>query len=789
MSTATTARINPEHPIGGVEFRDFTPESRSTILKVARCSTGITVLKEEQKEACQTGWKNKLLDRYNVALIGNDVFSLGYLGLQGIGLLLSTIGKNPAFISFCSVCGVLSGVLMLGIGFGDFRAGCLKLKNGEPPIYGLLLAATGLCEIVISAVLLLSAISAMCCAFGCSVGGIVAINAFFVGMPWLLPLLLLIPSIISLIEIIKKYREAVKGQNIYAQIQMPQLLSSINSFISMAEAESSDRSDSQAAQLPSKELIKNIATFIEATYRFKFAPWEETDNAEQMAKKLLLQIKQKMEEKVKNEMLQKETEKLNQAINLLLKGKDKLTEEQKKFIRNRGFNPEIDVIKNGNEITVTLNGTGIVVGGVAVTQVTLLFNGKEIEECVGKNTMLQIFQEKYLTRKELDRDPRLEKHLDVFLSTQLEDLTSNMGLNGALHVSALISPMIHVLTMLADKRSNKDIAAYMKGANPLMEQRNFIEQIKVLKKDSDTWEKLLVIRLAIQLLYVAGFGISVAAIGMTHIPATGSIPMADLFNAIQNLVLSFANLVPLYVDIGHPFLRGLPLVAPNINVKRKPQDGYYTLQQVEVANVKNRKVDKNVISEVKRYVINSLGFPSSLLDLEAQNFREEFNHQLIEKRKLAFLTLIQVKKENWNEKDRELLKNFDLLDATSVKKRTLKTLYYRAKNILLRTEISEEYEITYNLGEAGKRKTTIFLIQKNNNLSIKIPQTSSEMELPIDGISPDLFCKICTIERLIGEYLKEKYNLEKFDTLQFKSFYDEVTHAFLLPSEIDTVNS
>ena len=526
----------------------------------------INAKKTENREICRVSFMER---KNSFLLLGNDVFSGLFLVAQSLGLLLVNLGKSSAFTSLTSVCGVLAGVLMFFLGAADLKAGVLKLKNGEPRLYGWLLAITGGFEMAIALVLLVSAIAVLCCTFGCTVGFIVAINAFFIANPWLLPVILLIPSIISLIEIGKKLHKAWKGQDIYGQINLANLKTAIESFrVSSAEGGGLPPDASEEQQ---KALVRAFATFLSKTYEFTF-DFRAEDTAQQMAEDILIAYNAMIREKTIEEMLQREIKKQEQAILIRLRidkvgatpEEKKLTEEEEKLIKNHGLTDATATLTPEGEVQLTFlpvrEGEEVISYNLKTKQFLLFSRRVVIDD---PDNQYNIYLKMHCELK-YEKDKAHEKQ-DKFLSAQVENLTSNMGLDGALHTGEFIAPMILVLNMIQKGTKPARIAEFMQLKTPLLGGRNFLEQVQEIRKDQIKWNNILIIRLVIQILYIFSFLASVAAIFCTLFDVN---TVAHMITAGQDIMLALANLVSIYVDC-QDFLRGLPKVADNVAVKKQ----------------------------------------------------------------------------------------------------------------------------------------------------------------------------------------------------------------------------
>jgi len=120
------------------------------------------------------------------------------------------------------------------------------------------------------------------------------------------------------------------------------------------------------------------------------------------------------------------------------------------------------------------------------------------------------------------------------LSKKMEELQADMGVTAATETFALMLAL-----------QNKDqIAA--------------LTHLSLTRKEIGDWNRSIYVRMFQQVLYVGGFGVSMAALSPT---ANG-----NLLNGVQNLCLAAANAIPLYMDIFWPFKRNQLIVVPKVGM-------------------------------------------------------------------------------------------------------------------------------------------------------------------------------------------------------------------------------
>lgn len=118
------------------------------------------------------------------------------------------------------------------------------------------------------------------------------------------------------------------------------------------------------------------------------------------------------------------------------------------------------------------------------------------------------------------------------LSQKMEELQADMGITAGAESFAL---------MLALQNKDKTAAE---------------THLSLARRKIGDWNRSIYVRMFQQVLYVGGFGVSMAALTPTA--------NANLLNGVQNLCLAGANAVPLYMDIFWPFKRNQLIVVPKV---------------------------------------------------------------------------------------------------------------------------------------------------------------------------------------------------------------------------------
>lgn len=167
-------------------------------------------------------------------------------------------------------------------------------------------------------------------------------------------------------------------------------------------------------------------------------------------------------------------------------------------------------------------------------------------------------QEKLTNKIEEIKKDQNNNLLFMFLAEQTESLAENMGVEGAIHAGSLIQPMIQLLESMKNNKPEE-------FANKI-EALNLQTKIEELKKDHATWNKILLFRTLVQILYIVAFIVSMSLLGLKDGPTKNYI------NGAENSILALANFIPLVIDGGFPFIRGTPVVPASVDLKKMIMD-------------------------------------------------------------------------------------------------------------------------------------------------------------------------------------------------------------------------
>lgn len=169
---------------------------------------------EAKKEHVQTALANKW-DRYNPIFIFGDVFTIGYLGFQGVQALSPSVQSIAAVGAATLVCGVIAGVINIGVGIVSLKESIQAFRNGDKML-GMRLLLDFICCTAIGVVMILASLAIKVSILG-------GIGAFFASNPWLLPVLFFIITIPLLLELSCRINHIATSKDLGSQLQLNQL--------------------------------------------------------------------------------------------------------------------------------------------------------------------------------------------------------------------------------------------------------------------------------------------------------------------------------------------------------------------------------------------------------------------------------------------------------------------------------------------------------------------------------------------------------------------------------------
>lgn len=160
--------------------------------KNERLTNQVLSLIQKKETHVQTALDNTW-DRYNPILIGGDLFTMGYLVFEGVKACVPATQAMLGVIISTMICGVVAGVINIGVGLICGKEAIQAFKNGDHFLGLRLLLDTIFC-IAIGVVMILVSLAAKVAILG-------GIGAFFAANPWVLPVLFFVITIPLIIEI------------------------------------------------------------------------------------------------------------------------------------------------------------------------------------------------------------------------------------------------------------------------------------------------------------------------------------------------------------------------------------------------------------------------------------------------------------------------------------------------------------------------------------------------------------------------------------------------------------
>ncbi len=175
----------------------------------------------DSKESHINQAKDNKWDRYNPILIGGDLFTMAYLTFQGV---TACAHISLPFVAVATlVCGVVAGVITVGVAFVSLKESIQAFHNGDFKLgFRLLLDFIGL--LGIGAIMILTPLAAKIAALGC-------LATFFAAYPWVLPLLFFVITIPLLLEIGSRVANIYLEKDLAADLKLEKLFDLLNKDI------------------------------------------------------------------------------------------------------------------------------------------------------------------------------------------------------------------------------------------------------------------------------------------------------------------------------------------------------------------------------------------------------------------------------------------------------------------------------------------------------------------------------------------------------------------------------
>ncbi|MBM3184426.1 MAG: hypothetical protein FJZ64_03880, partial [Chlamydiae bacterium] len=192
----------------------------STALRTAQVDENAktTTLMQKVVDVKKTHMEAALSDkcrRYNPILIGGDIFTVGFIGLDVVRSLLPATGAAAGALGIAgSVCGLIGGAINIGVGIVCLKESIQAFRNKDK-VLGLRLLLDFICSIAIGALMIMVSIAFL--------AGLTGITAFFAANPWLLPLLFFVVTIPLFLELAYRIKNVLMKKDLGSQMKIGQL--------------------------------------------------------------------------------------------------------------------------------------------------------------------------------------------------------------------------------------------------------------------------------------------------------------------------------------------------------------------------------------------------------------------------------------------------------------------------------------------------------------------------------------------------------------------------------------
>jgi hypothetical protein len=188
------------------EHVDNAPQKESSIVSLVQ---RVIELKENHVNKA----KNNTLDRYNPILIGGDLFTMAYLIFQGVQTYAHI--SLPLLGLASLVCGVVAGVICVGVAFISLKESIQAFYNGDTKL-GLRLLLDFIGMLGIGGIMILVPLATKFAALSC-------VTAFFAANPWVLPVLFFAITIPLLIEISCRVKNIYLKKDLATDLKLDEL--------------------------------------------------------------------------------------------------------------------------------------------------------------------------------------------------------------------------------------------------------------------------------------------------------------------------------------------------------------------------------------------------------------------------------------------------------------------------------------------------------------------------------------------------------------------------------------
>ncbi len=144
-------------------------------------------------------------------LVGGDLFTMGYLAFQGVQIVKPSLSSISAIAIGTLTCGIVAGVINLGVGLVCIKEAIQAFKNGDTKL-GIRLMIDFIDLTLIGTIMILASLATDVAILG-------GIGAFFAANPWLLPVLFFILAAPVMVEVIYRIKNIQTGQDLASQLQ------------------------------------------------------------------------------------------------------------------------------------------------------------------------------------------------------------------------------------------------------------------------------------------------------------------------------------------------------------------------------------------------------------------------------------------------------------------------------------------------------------------------------------------------------------------------------------------
>jgi len=511
-------RVSPASADGEIELRDFVVPATAVVK-----AESAAIERARTSSRAQT-----------TAFILGDLFTAAYLLFQAIKPHIGALATGNGAIGAAytsTVCGVIGGGLTTFVGACDIVEGyktlqkCrqihqeTKLWDKEQLVLGTRLIICGIAEILCGLLLMAAPLIAQFAAHS-AIGVILATN------PWILPLLFAIPTFVFFVELGPKIYNLCTKNTLAQRLSVKDLLTAdpAKAFLTWKEtfkrevigkqkeaARNEARKQAEKIQAESQRILNLSDDQLDQELKPRqrqeeIAKLEEKQSSTRLSQFDREAAQKKQKEAARNEAREQAGKNIAESQRILKLSDDQLDQElmQRQHTEEIArVNKEIAKLEEKQSSSTGLSQEEIV-------QLTVYRKILEAEETAKDKARLDLFIE--------------EKNIKAALEA--------LGPEAALAVYDLYTSSI------CDE-------AKMKAADTKINE----------------WVKIQWIKIAIQLIYLASFIISMSTIKVDAASFAGI-----MCSSVTNAGLAAANGLPLYLDAFKPFLRNTPVTVDQLKL-------------------------------------------------------------------------------------------------------------------------------------------------------------------------------------------------------------------------------